>query len=134
MDFYDTLFFEGQSPSASLQSFRTPLTMCLENSLETITSQMLGTISSIRECTFYQCTNLKRITIPSSVTNIGDYVFGYCSSLVSVTVLATNPPELGEDVFANTSEDLKIYVPSGSLQLYKDEWSEYENIIYEIED
>ena len=62
MDFYDTLFFEGQNPSASLQSFRTPLTMCLENSLETITSQMLGTISSIRECTFYQCTNLKRIT------------------------------------------------------------------------
>ena len=80
MDFYDTLFFEGQSPSASLQSFRTPLTMCLENSLETITSQMLGTISSIRECTFYQCTNLRRITIPSSVTSM-NACFNNCTSL-----------------------------------------------------
>ena len=134
MDFYDTLFFEGQTAAQNLTLVKSPLAMCLENSLETITPQMLGEISSIRATAFFDCDNLKRITIPSSVTEIGSYAFENCSLLERVTVLATTPPTLGEDVFLNTSEDLKIYVPSESLQLYKDEWSDYENIIYEIED
>ena len=35
---------------------------------------------------FYECTGLTSVTIPNSVTSIGDYAFGACSGLTSVTI------------------------------------------------
>ena len=32
------------------------------------------------------CRSLKKVTIPNSVTNIGNYAFAYCSDLTSVTI------------------------------------------------
>ena len=32
------------------------------------------------------CTSLTNVTIPNSVTNIGDYAFDYCTSLTNVTI------------------------------------------------
>lgn len=44
------------------------------------------TLKTIGEDAFYNCINLKSITIPDSVIEIGDYAFDRCSSLESVTV------------------------------------------------
>lgn len=76
---------------------------------------------------------LQSITIPSSVTLINDQAFENCASLVSVTVLATTPPTLGNDALPSSSE-LKIYVPAESVNTYKaaSGWSEYENQIEAI--
>lgn len=42
--------------------------------------------ASIKENAFYACGNLKSVTIPNSVTNIGSYAFNYCRNLTSVTI------------------------------------------------
>jgi hypothetical protein len=36
--------------------------------------------------TFYGCSSLTNVTIPNSVTSIGDYAFDGCSSLLNITI------------------------------------------------
>ncbi len=45
---------------------------------------------SIEDATFAGCTSLNAITIPSSVTSIGEVAFAYCNSLSSITYSGTN--------------------------------------------
>ena len=88
--------------------------------------------SRILEGTFYDCCSLRKITIPKNVTNIGNNAFYGCSALREVHLKSTNPPTLGQDVFAG-SHNLKFYVPIGSIGSYKAAtgWSTYANQIFE---
>ena len=55
---------------------------------------------------------------------------------MTVTVRSIIPPQLGENVFSYTSDNLKIYVPAESLDAYKTAkgLSEYRDIIFPFED
>ncbi|MBQ4183562.1 MAG: leucine-rich repeat domain-containing protein, partial [Bacteroidales bacterium] len=90
-------------------------------------------IKSIGAVAFANCYLLAKITIPSSVTSIGDRAFSQCPSLTRVACNAQTPPTLGYEVFS-WNNNLKIYVPSGSLDLYKatQGWSQYTDIIFGI--
>ena len=57
---------------------------------------------------------LKSITIPASVTSIGNRAFENCSNLTTVLLEPTTPPTLGIDVFFSTSSALKFYVKDGT--------------------
>lgn len=73
----------------------------------------------------FQSTGLTSVTIPNSVTSIGGASFYGCSSLTSVTILATTPPTLvNANAFKNTN-NCPIYVPAESVNLYKNatNWS-----------
>ena len=59
---------------------------------------------------------LTSITIPNSVTSIGDSSFRNCSSLASVYVEAQTPPTLGTTAF-NSSPT--CYIPCGTLAAYQ---------------
>ena len=84
---------------------------------------LVGTsIHIIGEEAFRSCTSLPEITIPYLTTEIHDRAFYGCSSLSAVYMDPLVPPTLGEDVFAGTSSDLKIFVPSESVGLYKESW------------
>ena len=85
---------------------------------------------------FMNCTAITGVTIPDSVTSIGDAAFYLCSGLTSVTVNSSTPPTLGSNVFNNTHTNLKIYVPSASVDTYKSatNWSAYASIIQAIPD
>ena len=48
-----------------------------------------GSVTSIGNRAFYNCTGLTSITIPDSVTSIGSYAFSGCTGLASVTFEAT---------------------------------------------
>jgi hypothetical protein len=51
---------------------------------------------------------------------------------MSITINATTPPNLGSNVFYNTNENLKIYVPVSSLSAYQFAWATYADKIQPI--
>ena len=71
------------------------------------------------------------VTIPDNVSIIGNYAFYGCSSLTSITVEATIPPTLGNNVFDNTN-NCPIYVPDVDAYKSASGWSEYKNLILPI--
>lgn len=78
---------------------------------------------------WFGANSMTSITIPASVTTIGDSAFED-SSLRSITFLNSVPAALGTNVFKGLPA-LKIYVPSGSVATYKAAtgWSEYADMI-----
>ncbi len=90
-------------------------------------------VESIESSAFYGCTGLTTIAIPASVTKLGYEAFKGCTSLKEVYCKNTTPPSLNSDnVFVNTAEALKIYVPRASVDVYKtsSNWREYKDRIF----
>ena len=83
---------------------------------------------------FNDCSAMTSVTIGSGITNMGVSTFSNCRNLRSVTIKATTPPTLGNQyVFSNTN-NCTIYVPSGSVNAYKNAtgWSSYSSRIRAI--
>lgn len=79
---------------------------------------------------FYDCDGMTDIYLPENVRLIQSKAFGECSGLVNFTCYATEPPAIYSDTFSNMNPDLKIYVPSASVNAYKLAWSAYaDNIV-----
>ena len=70
-------------------------------------------VTSIVDSAFQE-SNIVSITIPDSVTSIGDYAFGNCSKLKEITCLATTAPSITEYTFVDIREYGWLYYPSGS--------------------
>ena len=90
-----------------------------------LNSQRVGGLSS----------SLTAVKIPSTVTTIADYAFYNCTSLASVTCLATTPPAIGgRHTFRGISSNVKFYVPAESVEAYKTatNWSTYASDIEAI--
>ena len=83
-------------------------------------------VTEIGDSAFYWCDSLTSITIPDSVTDIGYDAFYGCSGLTSVFCERTTPPTayLGDypswKAFINNAADRKIYVPAESVDAYKE--------------
>ena len=122
----------------------------------------LESVITIDDNAFMDCYNLKTATISENCTMIGEGAFCNAKSLETVYCYAVLPPFIKTDntkgsyVFDNTSEDLCIYIPVGSLDDYIDEYyfedneheydddpnvmahinwwyQEYEHLLYEME-
>ena len=70
-------------------------------------------VTSIGDCAFLHCHSLTSVTIPESVTSIGDYAFRECKSLTSVTI-PNSVTSIGDSAFKDCPEDLVIYGKAGS--------------------
>ena len=75
--------------------------------------------------------SIKQITIPDTVTEIGDMAFLFCRQLESITCLAATPPVLGTDALETDSAGFTIKVPAASVAAYKaaTNWSTYADYI-----
>ena len=68
---------------------------------------------------FYGCSSLTSITIPNSVSSIGNSAF-YCSNLTEVISLIENPFIIENETFSdNTFYNATLYVPEGTIDKYK---------------
>ena len=65
----------------------------------------------IGEYTFYNCSSLTSVNIPSSVTSIGSYAFLQCSSLTSVNI-PSSVTEIGSDAFKDCRSLTSVNIPS----------------------
>ena len=100
--------------------------------LETMT--IPDSVTSISGSAFLNCSGLTSVTIGSGIASIGGGAFHYCKNLSSITIEATTPPTLGSNAFGATSSNLRIYVPSESVEAYKSAsgWSNYASRIQAI--
>ncbi len=67
----------------------------------------------------YDMNQLTSITIPNSVTNIGECAFYKCTGLTSMYVLAGTPPSIESTTFYKVPTDIPIYVPCGTEKIYR---------------
>ena len=70
-----------------------------------------SSVTSIGESAFSGCSSLESIIIPSSVTSIGNNAFEYCSSLESITI-PSSVTSIGESAFDSCSLLESINIPS----------------------
>ncbi len=70
-----------------------------------------NSVTSIGDYSFYNCTSLTSITIPNSVTSIGGSAFYGCSGLTSVTI-PNSVTSIGGSAFLNCSGLTSITIPN----------------------
>lgn len=104
-------------------------------------------VTAIAEKAFENKTNMKEVTIPQSVTVIGESAFAGCSNLVAIYCYAENPANLtgtvkarsrsGEEVSVASKvfegvnkETCLLWVPKGCVATYRNAsgWGEFTNI------
>ena len=101
---------------------------CSELSSITFENGLIG----IGYLAFQNCNKLTSIKLPSSLKLIGFHAFFDCIKLETIIIEAENPPTL--EINAIPDNIVSIYVPSGSIDIYKSAkyWNEYEEKIHEI--
>ncbi len=119
-----------------------------DSAIATITFAEESVLDTIGKEAFRNCSKVRFVEIPNSVTVIAESAFSGCVSLVNAILgtgmqsigntafygcnrlgivysNAIEPPMLGEEVFDDCAEELTIYVPSSSLADYKAKWVAY---------
>ena len=85
-----------------------------------------NSVTCIGDGSIAKCKNLTAVTIPASVTSIGNGAFNSSSALAAITCKATVPPTLGPNVFDGCAANCVIYVPANALSAYQaaDGWKD----------
>ena len=90
-------------------------------------------VTNIMENVFQNCTKLETITLPSSVSLIGQMAFNSCKSLTILYCKAITPPQIesNSNIFRNIETVPTIYVPFYVVETYKTTqwWKEYASYI-----
>ena len=73
---------------------------------------------------FYNCSNLRMLTLPSHLNQIGSSAFNRCGSLEHIVCKSSNPPTIESNVFSTKSKST-LYIPIGTLSTYNgtNDWS-----------
>ena len=91
-----------------------------------------STLTKILDDAFNGCTSLTAIEIPENVNQIWSGAFAGCTSLQTIRVRSRVPADFYKRTNANIfpkNEGMKIYVPDGTVDTYKQKWAEYKDYI-----
>ena len=80
------------------------------SSLQEVVFEGTSQIEAIPDKTFYKCTSLKSITIPTSVKKIGEYAFYNCSSISELKV-PIKVTTIGRSAFGAMTSLTRLSVP-----------------------
>lgn len=85
---------------------------------------------------FRGCSSLEEITIPSTVTSIGNQCFYLCGNLKTITLKSIAPPSANEQSFGGQFDYAKLIVPKGTIMDYRTAagWSLFSSIEESNED
>ena len=90
-----------------------------------------ASVTSIGDFAFNSCQDLTSVIIPASVTSIGNYAFQSCTKLEYVYVLPTTPPTIGHNPFNACNALTAIVVPAAAYDTYYYDdvkgWSTYQS-------
>ena len=93
-------------------------------------------ITNIGQTAFTGCKSLVSVVLPSTVKELGIFAFSFCPLLSSITIKAVTPPTIPSFKpiwpFSSVSADFMIYVPEGSVDIYKATWDKYADNIQPI--
>ena len=90
-----------------------------------------NSVTHIGDYAFNYCYNLTSITIPGSVDSIGNYAFYYCNNLTEIYSLAAVPPVLSyNSTFYHVGVGIPVYVACGAVATYQTTivWNNFTNI------
>ncbi|WP_197018883.1 leucine-rich repeat domain-containing protein, partial [Prevotella sp. P6B4] len=95
----------------------------------------LGVVEKIGENAFQNCSNLKKLWLPSTLTSVGEGAFAGCNSLSHVSSSIASPSTvMNADVFSLSGESTTnlctLFVPYASKANYGETWRQrFTNII-----
>ncbi len=81
-------------------------------------------IKTINASAFYEMTSLRSVSLPSTLTTIGDYAFTSCDALTTINSYATTAPTLGTDALKGKASwdaiatNCVLKVPDGCVANY----------------
>ena len=75
---------------------------------------------AISKHAFSNCLNLTTVDFKGAIASIGDYAFQNDRKLSTVKFVGTSIPDFGKYVFTPKAVELKIHVPSGYVDKYKE--------------
>ncbi len=94
----------------------------------TIDISRTGGVSALPGYTF-SSVGASSIILPSTITNLGNYVFSYCENLASLTIYAQEPPTCNSSTFSDftNKDNCTIFVPASAIELYSnaDYWKDF---------
>ena len=71
-----------------------------------------SSVTAIGQAAFQNCANLTSITIPSSVKSIGDYAFGWCTGITGI-IIPAGVTSIGDSTFNNCANLASVTIPAG---------------------
>ena len=110
-----------QYPSGAIGNYTIP------SSVTSIVGSAAGYCADKGGGAFSYCANMTSITIPASVTSIGDYAFYNSSGLVSA-VFSGNAPSMGDSAFDGTAAAFKVYYYKSMTGFTSPTWHGYPSV------
>lgn len=124
----------GVTVNVNVPTPTSKLPSVIDKSVTAITADDLAGITSIGLYAFYDCQNLTSITVPASVTSIGDHAFqcGSSTNKVTITMLGSTPPAIAATTM-QYDNIASIVVPAGASAAYTAaaNWSNFAALITE---